>query len=104
MTTTPGKDTVAEVKNAKTDAAEAKPEPVVLTVEDGKLARSRDRADTAEILNSIQLIGRAVATIEPRFTARVLRTLTGLRKKLTRPALKAAIERAFPRGCEWSRH
>ncbi|WOO85576.1 putative 26S proteasome regulatory subunit rpn3 [Vanrija pseudolonga] len=84
MTTTPAKDVVDETKDTKADA-EAKPEPVVLTVED-------------EILNSIQLIGRAVATIEPRFTARVLRTLTGLRKKLTRPALKAAIERAFPRG------
>ncbi|KAL1405436.1 26S proteasome non-ATPase regulatory subunit [Vanrija albida] len=90
MTSAPAKDVVkADAKDAKADPkadAEAKVEPApVLTVEE-------------EILNSIQLIGRAVATIEPRFTARVLRTLTGLRKKLTRPALKAAIDRAFPRG------
>lgn len=46
------------------------------------------------------LIGRAVATIEPRFTTRVLRTLTTLRKKLTRKALKEVLDRAFPKGCE----
>jgi len=56
---------------------------------------------SAEILANIALIGRAVATIEPRFTTRVLRTLTTLRKKLTRPALKVALTRAFPKGCEF---
>lgn len=53
----------------------------------------------SEILNNIALIGRAVATVEPRFTTRVLRTLTSLRKKVTKPVLKDAIERAFPKGC-----
>lgn len=58
-------------------------------------------ADYPEILANIALIGRAVSTIEPRFTTRVLRTLTALRKKLTRPALKDALTRAFPKGCEY---
>jgi 26S proteasome regulatory subunit N3 len=51
-----------------------------------------------EILNNITLIGRAVTTAEPRFTTRVLRTLTHLRKKLTKPALKDVLDRAFPKG------
>lgn len=57
---------------------------------------------STEILNNITLIGRAVATVEPRFTTRVLRTLNHLRKKLTKPALKDALERAFPKGCRSS--
>lgn len=52
----------------------------------------------AEILNNLQLIGRAVSTIEPRFTTRVLRTLTTLRKRLTKRQLADAITRAFPKG------
>ena len=57
----------------------------------------------AEILGHITLIGKAVTTIEPRLTARVLRTLTGQRKKLTKNALRAVLEQAYPRGCELSR-
>ncbi|WRT66189.1 uncharacterized protein IL334_003142 [Kwoniella shivajii] len=60
-------------------------ESAVLTVED-------------EILNNITLIGRAVTTIEARFTIRVLRTLTTLRKKLTKSALKNVLDQAFPKG------
>lgn len=104
MTTPPPKDKdAAPPPDAK--AEEAKPEPApVLTVEDGELARDyavygADIVST-EILSNIALIGRAVATIEPRLTTRVLRTLTTLRKKLTRKALKDAIDRAFPKGCE----
>ncbi|OCF36915.1 26S proteasome regulatory subunit N3 [Kwoniella heveanensis BCC8398] len=51
-----------------------------------------------EILNNITLIGRAVTTIEPRFTIRVLRTLTTLRKKLDKDVLKKALDQAFPKG------
>ncbi|OCF40348.1 26S proteasome regulatory subunit N3 [Kwoniella heveanensis CBS 569] len=51
-----------------------------------------------EILNNITLIGRAVTTIEPRFTIRVLRTLTTLRKKLDKVVLKKALDQAFPKG------
>ncbi|KAK8864225.1 hypothetical protein IAR55_001471 [Kwoniella newhampshirensis] len=51
-----------------------------------------------EILNNISLIGRAVSSIEPRFTIRVLRTLTTLRKKLTREIVKSVLDQAFPKG------
>ncbi|WVW83688.1 hypothetical protein I302_105709 [Kwoniella bestiolae CBS 10118] len=51
-----------------------------------------------EILNNITLIGRAVSTIEPRFTIRVLRTLTTLRKKLSKAVLKNVLDQAFPKG------
>ncbi|OXH42303.1 26S proteasome regulatory subunit N3 [Cryptococcus neoformans] len=51
-----------------------------------------------EILNNIALIGRAVNNIEPRFTIRVLRTLTSLRKKLTKNVLKSVLDDAFPKG------
>ncbi|OCF76375.1 26S proteasome regulatory subunit N3 [Kwoniella mangroviensis CBS 8886] len=51
-----------------------------------------------EILNNITLIGRAVSTIEPRFTIRVLRTLTTLRKKLNKAVLKNVFDQAFPKG------
>ncbi|PPQ72723.1 hypothetical protein CVT24_012557 [Panaeolus cyanescens] len=49
----------------------------------------------AEIKNNVALIERAVSTIEPRFTQRVLRTLTTLRKKLTAGVLRSAIESIF---------
>ncbi|KAL7421790.1 26S proteasome non-ATPase regulatory subunit [Cryptotrichosporon argae] len=51
-----------------------------------------------EILANIALIGRGVSSMEPRFTIRVLRTLTTLRKKLDRDALRTAIEQALPKG------
>ncbi|WWD17477.1 hypothetical protein CI109_101918 [Kwoniella shandongensis] len=51
-----------------------------------------------EILNNITLIGRAVTSIEPRFTIRVLRTLTTLRKRLTKEVLKSVLDQAFPKG------
>ncbi|WVQ99237.1 hypothetical protein IAU59_006369 [Kwoniella sp. CBS 9459] len=51
-----------------------------------------------EILANIALIGRAVTTIEPRFTIRVLRTLTSLRKKLDKDVLKKVLDQAFPKG------
>ncbi|EKC99951.1 26S proteasome regulatory subunit [Trichosporon asahii var. asahii CBS 8904] len=76
-----GEKTADEDK--KDEVVEEKPEP--LSVED-------------EILNNLQLIGRAVSTIEPRFTTRVLRTLTTLRKRLTKRQLADAITRAFPKG------
>ncbi|WVQ77238.1 hypothetical protein IAR50_006921 [Cryptococcus sp. DSM 104548] len=51
-----------------------------------------------EILNNINLIGRAVTTIEPRFTIRVLRTLTSMRKKVGKEDLKEVLNQAFPKG------
>lgn len=52
-----------------------------------------------EVLNNISLIGRAVSTIEPRFTIRVLRTLNSTRKKLDKESLKAILDQAYPKGC-----
>ncbi|KAF9806265.1 hypothetical protein IEO21_08754 [Rhodonia placenta] len=45
----------------------------------------------AEIRSNVALIERAVSTLEPRFTHRVLRTLTALRKRLDDAVLRDAI-------------
>ncbi|KAG9028019.1 26S proteasome non-ATPase regulatory subunit [Tulasnella sp. JGI-2019a] len=50
---------------------------------------------SAEIKSNIQLIERAVSTLEPRFTARVLRSLTTLRKKLNGTILTEAVNAAY---------
>ncbi len=52
----------------------------------------------SEIKSNVALIERAVATLEPRFTHRVLRSLTTLRKKLDNKVLRDAIEDIFPSG------
>lgn len=52
----------------------------------------------SEIKSNVALIERAVATLEPRFTHRVLRSLTTLRKKLDDKVLRDAIEEIFPSG------
>ncbi|KAJ7741408.1 PCI domain-containing protein [Mycena maculata] len=48
-----------------------------------------------EIKSNVVLIERAVATLEPRFAHRVLRTLTSLRKRLDETVLRKAIEEVF---------
>lgn len=53
---------------------------------------------TAEIRSNIALIERAVADLEPRFTHRVLRSLTALRKRLNNKFLRDAIEENYPTG------
>ena len=53
---------------------------------------------TAEIKSNIALIERAVADLEPRFTHRVLRSLTALRKRLDNKILRDAIEENYPSG------
>lgn len=52
----------------------------------------------AEIKSNLSLIERAVSTLEPRFTNRVLRTLTALRKRINDTVLRNAVEGAFPKG------
>lgn len=52
----------------------------------------------AEIKSNAALIERAVSTLEPRFTHRVLRTLTALRKKINEGVLREAINDVFPEG------
>ncbi|KAI0729776.1 diphenol oxidase-A2 [Fomitopsis betulina] len=49
----------------------------------------------AEIKANVALIERAVSTLEPRFTYRVLRTLTALRKKLDDAVLREAISEIY---------
>lgn len=53
---------------------------------------------TAEIKSNIAFIERAVADLEPRFTHRVLRSLTALRKRLDDKVLRDAIEENYPKG------
>ncbi|KAJ7185558.1 PCI domain-containing protein, partial [Mycena filopes] len=48
-----------------------------------------------EIKNNILLIERGVATLEPRFTNRSMRTLTALRKRLDDGVLRTAVEEVF---------
>ncbi|KAF8911302.1 diphenol oxidase-A2 [Mucidula mucida] len=52
----------------------------------------------SEIKSNIILIERAVSTLEPRFTHRALRTLTGLRKKVDDTILYTAISEVYPKG------
>lgn len=104
--TSPSKDKEVVAADGKKEDKDLKVEvpPVPVSVEDGASRAHGLRCCTCshstEILGNITLIGRAVATIEPRFTTRVLRTLTTLRKKLTKPILRDVINRAFPKGCE----
>ncbi|THH08392.1 hypothetical protein EW146_g9007 [Bondarzewia mesenterica] len=51
----------------------------------------------AEIKSNAALIERAVSTMEPRFTHRVLRTLTALRKRLDYKVLHDAVVEVFPK-------
>ncbi|KAG6377422.1 diphenol oxidase-A2 [Boletus reticuloceps] len=51
---------------------------------------------TAEIKSNIALIERAVGDLEPRFTHRVLRSLTALRKRLDNKIIRDAIEENYP--------
>ncbi|KAJ3758815.1 PCI domain-containing protein [Lentinula raphanica] len=51
----------------------------------------------AEIKGNFVLIDRAVSTLEPRFTHRVLRTLTTLVKKIDEGIIRNAIEEAYPK-------
>lgn len=52
----------------------------------------------AEIKSNAGLIERAVSTLEPRFTHRVLRTLTSLRKKLDDRVIYEAVSEIYPAG------
>jgi len=51
-----------------------------------------------EIKNNAVLIDRTVSTLEPRFTYRVLRTLTALRKRINAAVLGTAIESIYMKG------
>ncbi|ODO08966.1 26S proteasome regulatory subunit N3 [Cryptococcus wingfieldii CBS 7118] len=83
------------------------PKTTEAPVKDGEKKEVEEKKEVApppppsvkeEILNNISLIGRAVTTIEPRFTVRVLRTLTSLRKKAGKEDLREVLNQAFPKG------
>lgn len=90
------KEVVAE-NNEETKQEEVKKEePAQLTVPAGQSwDDSNDGADLVEVKANQVLIDRAVATIEDRFTARVLRTLTTLRKRLDASNLAQIIDNTY---------
>ena len=51
-----------------------------------------------EIKSNITLIERAVSTLEPRFTHRVLRSLTHLRRRMDDKVLREAITDVYVKG------
>jgi 26S proteasome regulatory subunit N3 len=55
-----------------------------------------------EIKNNAILIHRTVSTLEPRFTYRVLRTLTALRRRINAAVLHTAIESIYVKGVHYS--
>jgi len=65
------------------------------TKDDAKEQTTPPLTPVAEIKSNVALIERAVATLEPRFTHRVLRTLGALRKKLDDSVLRDAISEVY---------
>lgn len=57
--------------------------------------KSAPLTPVAEIKGNVALIERAVSTLEPRFTHRVLRSLTHLRKKLNDKVLQDAVHEVY---------
>lgn len=51
-----------------------------------------------EIKSNITLIERAVSTLEPRFTHKVLRSLTHLRRQMDEKVLKDVIAEVYAKG------
>jgi len=78
----PADDKKADEKKEETKE-EDKPKPI---------------SPAAEIKNNAAHIDRAVSTLEPRFTHRVLRTMTALRKKVDDSVLRTAIDAVYPKG------
>lgn len=77
-----------------TPAVSSKPVDVV----DGASDRSAASSCVAEVVGHWSLLAQAVSLIEPRFTARVLRTLPSVRRRLDAGKLHKIIERAYPKG------
>lgn len=64
----------------------------------GEEVKKEPPTPLAEIKSNFVLIDRAVSTLEPRFTHRVLRTLTTLVKRLDETIIRNAIQEAYPKG------
>lgn len=81
--------------------SETKPKDTATEVEAEKPTETTPPAPIsvgAEIKANLALLDRAVSTVEPRFTVRVLRNLTGLRKKLNADNLREAVASYYPKG------
>ena len=76
-------DDAKEKKDEKSTDTDRKPVPLT---------------PVAEIKANVVLIERAVSTLEPRFTHRVLRSLAHLRKKLDDKVLGDAISQVYVAG------
>ena len=66
--------------------------------EDQKDQKPSPPSPLTEIKNNVALLERAVSTLEPRFTHRVLRTLTALRKRINDTVLREAVELFYAKG------
>ena len=75
---------------------------VEMKAEDGSKTETTEEkkeiTPVAEIKANASLIERAVATLEPRFTHRVLRSLTALRKRVDDKSLRDAVVEVYPKG------
>jgi len=82
---------MADVEMKPADTAHGKPE-------DKKDDKEPTPPPTpaAELKANITLIEKAVSSLEPRFTHRVLRSFTALRKKLDDAVLREVIQGAYP--------
>lgn len=63
-------------------------------------APSPPASPISEIKSNVALIERAVSTLEPWCTVRVLRSLTALRKRLDDKALSDAVSEIYPHGAQ----
>jgi len=54
----------------------------------------------AEIQVNVALIDKAVSTLEPRFTHRVLKTFSSLKKRVDETILANAISEVYPKGTD----
>ncbi|KAI0035430.1 PCI domain-containing protein [Vararia minispora EC-137] len=73
-----------DAKQAAKKEDKEKPTPIIVT-------------PVVEIKSNAVLIERAVSTLEPRFTLRVLRSLAALRKRLDNKVLRDAVSEIYPK-------
>ena len=92
---TTASSTMADVEMKPADTTQAKPED-----KDAK-EPAPPPTPAAEIKSNIALIEKAVWSLEPRFTHRVLRSFTALRKKLDDAVLREAIQEVYPAGIRY---
>lgn len=78
--------------------ADVEMKPLEEKKEEEKEEETPPPSPVTEIKSNAGLIERAVSTLEPRFTHRVLRTLTALRKKLNDKVLYDAVSEVYPAG------